>query len=119
MALLTIGDKFPEFKLTALKGGDLHDVNAQKPEDYFEEISNDSFRGKWLVFFFYPKDFTFVCPTEIAAFGELDEEFQDRDAQIIGGSIDNEFAHFQWRATHKDLKSIPFPMISEIGRAHV
>lgn len=114
MALLTIGDKFPEFKLTALKGGDLHDVNAQKPEDYFEEISNDSFRGKWLVFFFYPKDFTFVCPTEIAAFGELDEEFQDRDAQIIGGSIDNEFAHFQWRATHKDLKSIPFPMVSDI-----
>ncbi|MHA6554945.1 peroxiredoxin [Corynebacterium pyruviciproducens] len=114
MALLTIGDKFPEFTLTALKGGDLHDVNAQKPEDYFEEISNDSFRGKWLVFFFYPKDFTFVCPTEIAAFGELDEEFQDRDAQIIGGSIDNEFAHFQWRATHKDLKSIPFPMVSDI-----
>ena len=44
----------------------------------------------------------------------MDEEFQDRDAQIIGGSIDNEFAHFQWRATHKDLKSIPFPMVSDI-----
>lgn len=114
MALATIGDKLPEFTLTALRGGDLREVNANQPEDYFETISHDSFPGKWIVLFFYPKDFTFVCPTEIAAFGELNEEFEDRDAQIIGGSIDNEFAHFNWRATHKDLKTIPFPMISDI-----
>lgn len=114
MAILTVGEKFPEFELTALKGGDLHNVNAQAPEDYFEEVSLDKYEGKWKVIFFYPKDFTFVCPTEIAAFGKLDEEFQDRDTQILGGSIDNEFAHFNWRATHPELKTVPFPMFSDI-----
>ncbi|AHI22980.1 peroxiredoxin [Corynebacterium vitaeruminis] len=114
MAIKTVGEKFPEFSLVALKGGDLHDVNATQPEDYFETVSSDSYEGKWKVVFFYPKDFTFVCPTEIAAFGKLDEEFQDRDTQILGGSIDNEFSHFNWRATHPELKEIPFPMFSDI-----
>ena len=114
MSILTIGDQFPDFTLTALRGGDLREVNASQPEDYFETVTNQSFAGKWRVIVFYPKDFTFVCPTEIAAFGKLDEEFQDRDTQIIGGSIDNEFAHFNWRATHPELKEVPFPMISDI-----
>ena len=114
MALLTIGDQFPDFELTALKGGDLREVNAKQPEDYIEEINNQSFEGKWRVIFFYPKDFTFVCPTDIAAFGKLNDEFEDRDTQILGGSVDNEFSHFNWRATHPDLKTIPFPMISDI-----
>ncbi|ALU21650.1 alkyl hydroperoxide reductase [Corynebacterium pseudotuberculosis] len=114
MAILTVGEKFPEFELVALKGGDLHDVNASQPEDYFETISLDKYEGKWKVVFFYPKDFTFVCPTEIAAFGKLDGEFQDRDTQILGGSIDNEFSHFNWRATHPELKTVPFPMFSDI-----
>ncbi|MCS4535240.1 peroxiredoxin [Corynebacterium sp. HS2168-gen11] len=114
MAILTIGDKFPEFKLTALKGGDLHSVNASQPEDYFEEVSLDKYPGKWKVVFFYPKDFTFVCPTEIAAFGKLNEDFADRDTQILGGSVDNEFSHFNWRAQHPELKEIPFPMFSDI-----
>ena len=114
MALLTIGDQFPDFELTALKGGDLREVNANQPEDYFEEINNQSYEGKWRVIFFYPKDFTFVCPTEIAAFGKLNDEFEDRDTQSLGGSVDNEFSHFNWRATHPDLKTIPFPMISDI-----
>ena len=114
MALLTIGDQFPDFELTALKGGDLREVNANQPEDYFEEINNKSYEGKWRVIFFYPKDFTFVCPTEIAAFGKLNDEFEDRDTQILGCSVDNEFSHFNWRATHPDLKTIPFPMVSDI-----
>lgn len=114
MALLTIGDQFPDFELTALKGGGLREVNANQPEDYFEEINNQSYEGKWRVIFFYPKDFTFVCPTEIAAFGKLNDEFEDRDTQILGGSVDNEFSHFNWRATHPYLKTIPFPMISDI-----
>lgn len=114
MAILTVGEKFPEFELLALKCGDLHNVNASQPEDYFETVSLDKYEGKWKVVFFYPKDFTFVCPTEIAAFGKLDEEFQDRDTQILGGSIDNEFSHFNWRATHPELKTIPFPMFSDI-----
>lgn len=114
MALLTIGDKFPEFALTALKGGDLHNIEASQPEDYFETVTNTSHPGKWLVVFFYPKDFTFVCPTEIAAFGKLNEDFEDRDTQVLGGSIDNEFCHFNWRATHPELKEVPFPMFADV-----
>ena len=114
MSILTVGDKFPELDLTALKGGDLHEANAQSPEDYFENVTLDKYQGKWKVVFFYPKDFTFVCPTEIAAFGKLDEDFQDRDTQILGGSTDNEFAHFNWRATHPELKTIPFPMFADV-----
>ena len=114
MAIMTVGEKFPEFELLALKGGNLSEANAQQPDDYFETVSLDKYPGKWKVVFFYPKDFTFVCPTEIAAFGKLDEEFQDRDTQILGGSIDNEFSHFNWRATNEELKNIPFPMFSDI-----
>ena len=66
--------------------------------------------------FFWPKDFTFVCPTEIAAFGKLNDEFEDRDAQVLGVSVDNEFVHFQWRAQHEDLKKLPFPMLSDLKR---
>ncbi|MDO5669487.1 MAG: peroxiredoxin [Corynebacterium sp.] len=114
MAIMTVGEKFPEFELLALKGGNLSEANAQQPDDYFETVSLDTYPGKWKVVFFYPKDFTFVCPTEIAAFGKLDEEFQDRDTQILGGSVDNEFSHFNWRATNEELKDVPFPMFSDI-----
>ena len=104
MPILTVGDQFPEFTLTALKGGNLHEANVAAPEDYFETVSLDKYEGKWKVVFFYPKDFTFVCPTEIAAFGKLNEDFEDRDTQVLGGSTDNEFCHFNWRA----------PMFSDI-----
>ncbi len=56
-------------------------------------------KGKWRVVFFWPKDFTFVCPTEIAAFGKLDKEFKARDAQLLGVSTDSEFVHRAWRRT--------------------
>src|SRR5271156_1319280 len=116
MALLTIGDQFPAYRLTALIGGDLSKVDAQQPGDYFATISSGDFEGKWRVVFFWPKDFTFVCPTEIAAFGRLNDEFIDRDTQVLGVSVDNEFVHFQWRAQHDDLKKLPFPMLSDLKR---
>lgn len=114
MALLTIDDEFPEFSLTALRGGNLHNIDADKPEDYFETVDNNSYDGKWRVIFFYPKDFTFVCPTEIKAFGDLNDEFFDRDCQVLGVSIDSEYSHFQWRATNDKLLEIPFPMLADI-----
>ncbi|MCU1644796.1 MAG: Peroxiredoxin [Nocardia sp.] len=116
MALLTIGDQFPAYNLTAVIGGDLSKVNAQQPDDYFTQISSDDHAGKWRIVFFWPKDFTFVCPTEIAAFGKLNEEFADRDAQVLGASVDNEFVHFQWRAQHEELRTLPFPMLSDLKR---
>jgi peroxiredoxin (alkyl hydroperoxide reductase subunit C) len=116
MALLTIGDQFPAYNLKAVIGGDLSKVNAQQPDDYFTTITNEDHPGKWRIVFFWPKDFTFVCPTEIAAFGKLNDEFADRDAQVLGASVDNEFVHFQWRAQHEDLKTLPFPILSDLNR---
>jgi alkyl hydroperoxide reductase subunit AhpC len=106
--MLTVGENFPSFNLTAVV-----DLDPQKA---FEEISNESYSGKWKVVFFWPKDFTFVCPTEIAAFGKLNQEFLDRDAQLLGASIDSEFVHLAWRNNHADLKDLPFPMLSDIKR---
>ena len=106
--MLTVGEKFPSFELTATVSTD------QKKA--FETITDQSYEGKWKVFFFWPKDFTFVCPTEIAAFGKLNREFQDRDAQILGCSIDSEYVHLAWRNNHPDLKDLPFPMLSDIKR---
>jgi len=106
--MLTVGENFPVFNLTAVVDLD--------PKKAFEEISNESYPGKWKVVFFWPKDFTFVCPTEIAAFGKLNREFLDRDAQLLGASIDSEFVHLAWRNNHADLKDLPFPMLSDIKR---
>ncbi len=106
--MLGIGEQFPDFSLTAT-------VTINK-DNAFKTITNQDYQGKWRIFFFWPKDFTFVCPTEIAAFGKLNKEFRDRDAQILGGSIDSEFVHLAWRNNHPDLKDLPFPMLSDIKR---
>jgi peroxiredoxin (alkyl hydroperoxide reductase subunit C) len=109
--MLTVGDKLPAFDLTAVTR-----IDVPTPEEAFERLSDKTFPGKWLVIFAWPKDFTFVCPTEIAAFGKLNEEFVDRDAQILGLSTDNEFVHRAWRLDHEDLRDLPFPMLSDIKR---
>ena len=116
MALLSIGAQFPAYDLAAVVGGDLSEVDAKQPDDYFTRVTDKDDEGKWRIIFFWPKDFTFVCPTEIAAFGKLNEDFEDRDAKVIGVSVDNEFVHFQWRAQHEDLKTLPFPMVSDLKR---
>ena len=67
--MLGIGDRFPEFSLTALVPGDLTALDAKTPDDYFMKVDSSSYEGKWRVVFFWPKDFTFICPTEIAEFG--------------------------------------------------
>ena len=66
--------------------------------------------------FFWPKDFTFVCPTEIAAFGKLNGDFNDRDTVVYGVSTDSEFVHLAWRQNHADLKTLPFAMLADIKR---
>jgi len=106
--MLGVGEKFPDFKVTAT-------VSLEKGKE-FKEITNEDYAGKWKVYFFWPKDFTFVCPTEIAAFGKLNKEFKDRDAQILGGSTDSEFVHHAWRTHHEDLKDLPFPMLADVKR---
>jgi peroxiredoxin (alkyl hydroperoxide reductase subunit C) len=106
--MLSVGQQIPAFKLKATVGLDI--------EKAFADITETSYKGKWLVLFAWPKDFTFVCPTEIAEFGKLNGEFKDRDAQVLGLSTDSEFVHLAWRQNHKDLKDLPFPMLADIKR---
>ncbi|MGM0559909.1 MAG: peroxiredoxin [Pseudomonadota bacterium] len=109
--MLTVGDKLPSFRLQAVPEG-----QPKNPSEAFTEISDKSYDGKWLVLFAWPKDFTFVCPTEIAAFSQLNEEFADRDAQILGLSTDSEFVHLAWKRDHEDLRDLKFPMLSDLKR---
>ncbi len=106
--MLSVGKKIPEFRLKATVSTDIKTA--------FQEITDKTYEGKWLVLFFYPKDFTFVCPTEIKGFAELNRQFIDRDAQILAASTDSEFVHMAWRQSHADLKDLPFPMLSDIKR---
>ncbi|HZY71628.1 MAG TPA: peroxiredoxin [Edaphobacter sp.] len=108
--MLQIGEKFPDFSVTATISTDKDEAKA------FTTITEASYPGKWKLYFFWPKDFTFVCPTELAAFGKLNGEFADRDCQILGGSTDNEYVHAAWRTHHADLKDLPYPMLSDIRR---
>jgi peroxiredoxin (alkyl hydroperoxide reductase subunit C) len=102
--MLGIGDRLPEFSVMGVKPKFMkHEENG---ESAFEEITQDSFEGKWKVIFYYPKDFTFVCPTEIVEFAKLNEEFADRDAVVMGGSTDNEFCKLAWRREHADLAEL-------------
>jgi lipoyl-dependent peroxiredoxin subunit C len=106
--MLTVGDEFPEYSLKATVGTDLKNA--------FTDISDQSYEGKWKVYFFWRKDFTFVCPTGISAFAKLNGELKDRDAQLLGGSTDSEFVHMAWRKHHEDLRDLPFPMLADVRR---
>jgi peroxiredoxin (alkyl hydroperoxide reductase subunit C) len=106
--MLTIGDKFPTFKLQSV-------VSLEKGKE-FQELTESTYSGKWQVVFFWPMDFTFICPTEIAEFGRRNQDFLDRDAQVLGVSTDTHYVHLAWRNNHADLKDLPFPMIADTKR---
>ena len=106
--MLTIGEQFPEFTVKAVVSSD---VNAP-----FVEINNKTYPNKWRVFFFWPKDFTFVCPTEIAEFGRLSADFSERDTILLGGSTDSEFVHLAWQQQKEELMNLPFPMLADVKR---
>src|ERR1700730_1275437 len=110
--MLTVGDKFPEFALKAVKAG----ADGIDLKTAFTDITAASDAGKWKLVFFWPKDFTFVCPTEIVAFGKLAGDFADRDTVVYGVSVDSEFVHVNWRLNHADLKDLPIPMLADIKR---
>jgi len=110
--MLTVGDTFPSFNLKAVKPG----KEGLNLDTCFYDITDASDAGKWKIVFFWPKDFTFVCPTEIVAFGKMSADFADRDAVVYGVSIDNEFVHVNWRLHHADLKDLTIPMLADIKR---
>ncbi|MFZ9520128.1 MAG: peroxiredoxin [Silvanigrellaceae bacterium] len=103
-----VGRQAPNFKADAVVNGD------------FKEIQLSDYRGKKnVVLFFYPLDFTFVCPTELHAFQEKLAEFQKRDVEVLGCSIDSKFSHFAWLNTAKDqggISGVKYPLISDIHR---
>ena len=106
--MLTVGDRLPEFRLTAV-------ASLEKGRE-FQEIAHDSYRGKWLVIFFWPMDFTFICPTEIADFGRRINDFEDRDVQVLGVSIDTHYVHLAWRTANPELRNLPYPMLADTKR---
>jgi peroxiredoxin (alkyl hydroperoxide reductase subunit C) len=113
--MLTVGDSFPQFSAPACVGPDQANMTT---------VTNASFPDKWVVYFFYPKDFTFVCPTELVEFNKNLGEFADRDVMVVGGSTDNEFSHMAWCNSHSDLKDLNYPLIAaqklafELGIVH-
>lgn len=102
--MLKVGDKFPIFNLKGV---------LSHTEMTFPIFSN---QNQWQVFFFWPKDFTFVCPTEIAEFAALNDEFKARETQIFGVSIDSEYVHLAWREQNPMLRHAPFPMLADVKR---
>lgn len=109
--IISVGSQFPEFKKLAV-------VSLEKDKEFYE-ISSEDYKnaGKWLVMFWWPKDFTFVCPTEIAEFNKKFDDFQDRDTMVIGASTDSEFVHLAWRKNHDDLRGLKFPMLADTSKS--
>ena len=101
--MITPGSKAPSFAVKAC-------VSIEKGKE-FATINSKDFEGKWVVFYTYPKDFTFVCPTEIVEFDKKMKDLADRGATLLGGSTDNEFSHLAWRQQHADLKGIKHPLL--------
>ena len=104
----SVGEQFPQYNLKAVVSNDINNA--------FVDVQNETYKGKWQVIFFWPKDFTFVCPTEIAGFGRLNDQFADRNAQVLGVSVDSEFVHLAWRQQKQELNDLPFPMLSDLKR---
>lgn len=109
--MLSVGSKFPEFSKQSV-------VSIEKGSE-FKVITSEEHKneGKWLVMFWYPKDFTFVCPTELVEFNKNYEEFRDRDAVLIGASTDTEFSHVAWRKHHDDLSGLKYPLLADTSKS--
>ncbi len=102
-----VGNKAPDFKGTAV-------VNKE-----FKEISLKDYRGKWLCLFFYPLDFTFVCPTEITAFSDRVEDFKKLGCEVVGASIDSQFSHLAWINTPRaqgGLGELKYPLLADVNK---
>lgn len=109
--MLGLGSQFPTFSKTAV-------ISLEQGKEFATITSEDHKKdGKWLVMFWWPKDFTFVCPTEIAEFNRRAGDFADRDASLIGASTDSEFVHAAWRRDHDDLRGLKFPMLADTSKS--
>lgn len=109
--VVSVGSQYPAFKKQAV-------VSIEKGKEFAELDSSKIIDGQnWTVLFWWPKDFTFVCPTEIAEFNKHYQDFKDRDAHLIGASTDSEFVHLAWRNNHDDLRNLKFPMLADTSKS--
>jgi peroxiredoxin (alkyl hydroperoxide reductase subunit C) len=95
-------------------------AQAVMPDNSFKEISLSDYKGKYVYLFFYPLDFTFVCPSEILAFDKALEEFKKRNCEVLGVSIDSQFSHFSWKQTPVEkggIGNIQFPLIADLTKS--
>ena len=95
-------------------------ADAVTAENQFKELKLSDYRGKYVVLFFYPLDFTFVCPSEIIAFDKARNAFRERNAEIIGVSVDSKFSHFAWKQTPPEkggIGNIGFPLVADIKKS--
>ncbi len=103
-----VGRQAPDFTAKAVQGGDV-----------IEGFKISSLQGKYVLFFFYPLDFTFVCPTELHAFEEKLGEFKKRNCEVVGCSIDSHFSHLAWLTTPKSkggIEGVSYPIVSDINK---
>ena len=105
----TVGDRLEPFVVTGVNPG----------SDQFFDITEQSYPGKWKVIVYYPKSFTFVCPTEIVGYDKLYQDFTDRDAVLLTGSTDNEFCVLAWQAAHEDLKKVKHTQFADTQRGQL
>lgn len=109
--MLSIGQAFPEFNKKSV-------ISLEVGREFAQITSEDHKKdGKWMVMFWYPKDFTFVCPTEIAEFDNHLDAFTEKNTQLIGASTDSEFVHLAWRKDHTDLKGLRFPLLADTSKS--
>ncbi len=108
--MLTVGEKFPDFEKQAV-------VSLEPGKEFKKLTSADLKNGKWTVFFWWPMDFTFVCPTEITSFNDHMDKFDKLNANVIGASTDSEYVHLAWRNDHAGLKKLKFPMLADTSKS--
>ena len=99
--MIKINEQAPQFKAKAFH------------KDHIDDIDSDKYRGKWLILFFYPADFTFICPTELGDLADHYEEFQGLDAEVVSVSTDTAFVHKAWHDATPTIGKIKFPMIAD------
>ena len=110
--LAQVGKPAPDFKLESTK-------DATSSKDLGKTIKLSDYKGKWLIFFFYPLDFTFVCPTEILALSDRSAEFDGFDAHVLGCSTDSVFSHWAWINTPREkngISGLRFPLVADFTK---
>lgn len=108
-----VGDEFPKFNLKAVDGKKFDDITV---DNVFIDVNENIHKNKWMTIFFFPKAFSFVCPTEISAFADMKEEFDQRNCLLVTASTDNEYTHWAWRRNEEYLRDLPIMMIADIKR---